>query len=215
MIYVINFTIHECTKTKNEKMKNDTDTWLGFMETSEVRRLRAVTLLMAQHMQTAASEECLKKWEMRYKLATLDDSATYDIQGKIKEFECPDLLGILDLVFYHGKDFKFILQIAINDETKQHEDNTIEVLLNFVESLNKEKVVESELYVWDDTFHFTNSIVTYYNNILSFDFYENGNVHTHDYKNHGSSIYSMIMDRNHVIDVLSDVIDEVNYTYYN
>ena len=167
----------------------------------EIRRLRALCLIMTHELRRSYMQET---WTMNFNTIAPDDKRLYDV------WVYPNILiGAINLEFYYKTEFKFDIYIIIYNSPIRNISNSLSTFLKDIENPNEvaevniEQVFNSELNKRSDV------DVSYYNNILSIDFYELGNEFTHDRKSHSSSSYAMIMSQEHVIDVFSNIVNEI------
>lgn len=176
---------------------------------SEVRQLRAVNMLMAEHMQTAASVIPLAPylWIMKWKILEDDNEQAMGLFEQYGDFSH----GFVRLSFY--KNTKLMFDIILNIYKSRHTERRS--FLQELDQFHCAKDLDTHLLklnceLWyPEQKIFKRMKLVFDNSVMTIVFRDGLDYHTDRFYVYTDRDYHMIMTREHVFETFTDLTQDI------
>lgn len=174
---------------------------------SEIRSLRAIALIGNEILQHGH----VPVWNASCEFIESTDEFICKME-KFSGRKYAHMKGMIKLSFSHSiaGEKQFFVYIPI---TEKDDNNEVHAFINevaeFVECLyNEMPSACREVEIWNsDLSSASDTDISYHNSVLSFEFYESGNRHTHDSPYCDDCLYTIPIAVESVLQIFNDMID--------
>lgn len=173
---------------------------------SEIRSLRAVALIGNEILQHGH----VPVWNASCEFVEPTDEFIW----KMRDFtsrQYAHMKGLVKLSFYHStaEEKQFFIYIPVIGKDDSEVNAFVNDFAEFVECLYNEMPADCRnVEIWNSDLSFASDTdISYHNSVLSFEFYEASNRHTHDTAYCDECLYTIPIAVENVLQIFNDMID--------